>query len=195
MQVNIINRSWQLSRRNLLKIAIGAAAMVPVATLLGCPGTTTSVSSWVQVIEDIGTEAVDIVPQLEAAGMSAASGSTVQSIVTEIQAAASAIGSSSTATQGQSTLQQIEGYINSLAPLVAPFVALVPGGAVISIIIAALPLAESALNMITALTSQAQSLAAQPASAALKANSLAAAQAAADKLHSLAQAKRGILYS
>jgi hypothetical protein len=154
------------SRRRFL--LLGAAALaLPV---FGCATTPNTTPAWVAALQAIATEASSILPQLAAVGLSGAALASAQTIVKEIQAALSAIGVASTVSQGQAVLQQVETYINALAPLVLPFVAAVPGGTIIGLVVAALPAVETALNFVASLlTPVAQQLAASapplPASA------------------------------
>jgi len=134
------------SRRNFLMLTAGAGALA----LAGCANggsVTTSIPTWVSAIQAIGTEVGQIVTQLPSS-VPAATASQIQTIISEIQQAASAVGAASTQSAGQSTLSQIEAYINDLAPLVLPFVSAIPGGSIIGIIVAALPAIEVALNML-----------------------------------------------
>ncbi len=107
-------------------------------------------------------------PQLQAAGLSGTAANTVTTIIGGVQAAARVVSAVSTPTQGSSTLTTIESYVNEIAPLVAPFVSLVPGGGIIALVIAALPELEAALNFtVSLLSAQAKQIAAAatPASA------------------------------
>jgi hypothetical protein len=144
------------SRRRFL--LLGAAALaLPV---FGCATTPNTTPAWVAALQAIATEASSILPQLAAVGLSGAALASAQTIVKEIQAALSAIGVASTVSQGQAVLQQVETYINALAPLVLPFVAAVPGGTIIGLVVAALPAVETALNFVASLlTPVAQQLA------------------------------------
>ena len=146
----------QVSRRTLLAtVAPGA-----ILTLAGCGTTPVNPSVWIAGIQAIATEVGQIVGQLQAAGISAATIAQVQSIVASIQAAAAAVGTAVTQTAGQSILIQIEGYINALVPILQPFLSLVPGvGSILGIIVIALPAIEAALNIIVgALTPAAAAL-------------------------------------
>ena len=130
--------------------------------LAGCATTNINgqVPIWVAAFQAILTEAASILPQLQAVGLTGNALSNASTIISEIKAALSAINAASTASQGMNVLQTVEIYINSLAPLVLPFVSLIPGGAVIGLIVAALPAIEAALNIVvTLLTPQAQTIA------------------------------------
>ena len=135
-------------RRQLL----ASTALIPVAMLLaGCPSAGTQVPLFVSAIKAIGQQALLSLPQLQAAGLSGASAAKAQTIVDQIEKIAGAISDAATATDGQSTLIKIEGYINALAPIVATFASLIPGGAVIGLVVAALPAIEFAVNMTVSL--------------------------------------------
>jgi hypothetical protein len=92
-------------------------------------------------------------PQLTKAGLSGATVTTVSTAITAISAAGNDISAAATATQGQSTLIQIEGYVNAIAPDVLPFVSLIPGGGILALVIAALPAIEAMLNFAVSLLS------------------------------------------
>ena len=144
-----------LSRRRLLALAAGGSL---AAVLAGCgttggTTTTTTASSWVQAFQALAAEAQLIVPELTAVGLGGNTLTSVQSIVGDIESVLSGVSTAMTQSQGQSVLAQVEGYINNLAPLVLPFVSLIPGGSVIGLIVAALPAIEALVNFgISALT-------------------------------------------
>lgn len=153
-----------LSRRRLLVFGAGASMFA----LAGCAssGTTTTtpnVSGWVTALQALAAEAGQIIPQLsQVAGFSSVEPQ-VQQIVAGIQQALSGVSSAWTQSQGQSALTTVENYINDLAPIVLPFVGMIPGvgtaGSVIGLIVASLPAIEAALNVaLSALTPQATSL-------------------------------------
>ena len=148
----------KISRRALL----GATALIPAAVLAGCSNGVV-VAQYVAAIRAVGQEAVNIVPELTAAGIKVPS--QVAQYATDIVNVAGGIGSAATATQGASTLNTIEGYINALAPILVPILsAAVPGaGAAIGLIVAAIPAIEALINVAAAqiqgLTAQAQTLA------------------------------------
>ncbi len=153
-----------ISRRTLLLSGASSAAL-----LVGCA--TTSGALPATVIAGFGAIAKTaglVLPQLQATGLAGGALNTVTTILGELQAAAAAITGASSLGAGQSTLTRVEGYVNALAPLVLPFVALIPGGAVISLLVAALPELEIAINFASSLLSaQARQVAAAvPASAA-----------------------------
>lgn len=148
-----------LSRRNFLLASTGVAA---VGTGLGSCAifSPTGTSEWVPPLQAIAVEITQIIPELVKVGLGGNTLNSVQQIVGEIQQVLSAITSASNQGQGQSVLAQIENYINDLAPLILPFVSLIPGGTIIGLIVAALPAIEAMLNVIvTQLTALAQSLA------------------------------------
>jgi hypothetical protein len=175
----------QLTRRQAL-------ALMGTTTLAACAGGSALVPSWVGAIEAIGQQVALDAPQLKVAGLPAASLTQVSSIDGQIESAAAAIGAESTATQGQSTLIQIEGYVNAVAPIVEPFLetaagAAVPGGGfAIALIVAALPALEFALNMtVSQLTAQAQAIGAKavlPASAVFGSGAMDRSQQALNEL-------------
>lgn len=142
-----------LTRRDLL-------AGTALLTVAACDQFTTQVPLWVSAIQAIGQETVAIMPQLTAAGLSGDAATHATSIIAQIQTATTAITTAATAAQGQSTLVQIETYVNALAPYIAQYAALVPGGSVIGLIVAALPAIELALNLaVNILTNEAKALA------------------------------------
>lgn len=152
-----------LTRRALF----AGAAPCALLALSGCgtTGGTTNINSqvpiWVAALQAIGTEITSVLPQLQSFGLTGSALANAQAIVAKIETVLSGIGSASTATQGQSTVATIEGYINTLAPIILPFVSAVPGGSIIGMIVAALPAIETAVNiLITYLTPQAQQVAA-----------------------------------
>ena len=159
------------SRRNFLMLSTGFGALA----LAGCANSPTGIPTWVSDIQAIGSEVGQVLALLPTS-VPAATVTQIQTIISAIESAASAIGASSTQTQGQSVLIQIEGYINSLAPIVLPLLSAIPGIGpaigIIGIIVGALPEIEAAVNIVTSLlSSQAQALvtaAPQPASAALR---------------------------
>ena len=139
-----------VSRRRLLTLAAGGSL---AAFLAGCgttggstTTTTTTVSGWVQAFQALAAEAQLIVPELTAVGLGGNTLTSVQAIVGDIESVLSGVSTAMTQTQGQSVLAQVEGYINNLAPLVLPFVSLIPGGSVIGLIVAALPAIEALVN-------------------------------------------------
>lgn len=138
--------TFKLNRRALLL----AGVFLIGTPLVGCSSTTT-VPTWVAALQAIATEFNLVMPQLVTAGMSSDVAAKVQAIIAQIQQALTAINSASTQTQGQSVLTTVEGYINALTPLALPFVAAIPGGSVLGLIIAALPAIELAVNMVTSL--------------------------------------------
>ena len=145
-----------VSRRRLLTLAAGgslAAVLAGCGTTGGGSTTTTTVSGWVQAFQALAAEAQLIVPELTAVGLGGNTLTSVQAIVGDIESVLSGVSTAMTQTQGQSVLAQVEGYINNLAPLVLPFVSLIPGGSVIGLIVAALPAIEVLVNFgISALT-------------------------------------------
>lgn len=140
-----------LNRRHI----ITTAAMLPIGYVVGCAplssGTTTTLDTALQGVQALGTEAQAIYQELVVGGMKVgtATANTVQTILTGIQTAAGALTAANAATLGQSTLATIEGYINALAPLAAPFT----GGAstIFQIALMALPAIESGFNMLVSL--------------------------------------------
>ncbi len=145
-----------ISRRDLFR----GAAMVPVGIALASCAGGNQVPAWVAAIAAIGREAVLILPQLVAAGLPGAAASQAAAIIGSIQNVAQTISAASTAAQGQAALGQIEIYINAVAPIVADYAGLVPGGSILGLIVAALPAVELAVNVIVdLLTPQAKALA------------------------------------
>jgi hypothetical protein len=142
-------------------MVLAGATAIAGGTLAGCAtGTPTTGAAWVTALESIASEIALAVPQLVEAGLGGNTLTSVQEVVAEIQQALSGVGAAITATAGQDVLVQVEGYINAIAPLVQPFLSLIPGGSIIGLIVAALPAIEALLNVaVTALTSVAQSLA------------------------------------
>lgn len=143
----------QIDRRALLALAASA----PI--LAACPAG--QIPLYVSAIQSLGQDALLVMPQLTAAGLSGNAASTAANIVNGITAAAGIIGATSTQAQGATALTQIELYINALAPFAASFAGLVPGGSMIGLIVAALPAIEEAVNLVvTLITNEAKSLAA-----------------------------------
>ena len=142
------------------------ATLAAGTALAACAGQV-PVAQWVAGLQAVGQEFSLVAPQLQAAGLGGSALAQAQSIIGQIIAAAGAISNASAAAQGQSTLLQIEGYINALAPLVAPFAAGVPG---LGLIVAALPAIEALLNVTSALVPATQQLvAAHPTAARMSA--------------------------
>ena len=164
--MNTLNRH---DRRRFLKlITTGSASAALLAAVGACSNTPTQPSVWIAGLQSILTMTSAILPQFVSAGLSGANLATAQQIVAEMQQALSTINATSTTVQGQSVLTQIEGYINALAPLLLPFVSLIPGGSYIGLIVAALPAIEAAINFISSLTQQAQQLTPPPLPAAAR---------------------------
>jgi hypothetical protein len=139
-----------LTRRALLR----STALVPVSVLVvSCapaPSVTMTpnpVPQWLAALQAIGTIGLNAIPELKSAGLVGTGAAQATTIIQNVVSAASAISASSTATQGQSVLIQIEGDANALAPIIAPFLPLIPGGGVIGLIFAALPLIEAGVNL------------------------------------------------
>jgi len=150
-----------LSRRKFIALSGVAAIAVPLAGCAGLPFTPTLVQSAVTAIQAIGTEITQFLPQISSvAGISTSTVSAIATVVGLIQQAASAVGTATTQSSGAAILTQIETYINDLAPLVLPFLSLIPGGNILGIIIAALPAIEAAVGIVSQLITQAASLAA-----------------------------------
>lgn len=131
-------------------------------------GGTSEIPIWASEIGTLGATITELTPEMVAAGMPQSAATAMGTIVSNITKAASALNVASTTSQGQSTLGQIEGYINALIPIITPFLSLVPGGSVITIILAGLPAIELALNFASQLSPAAQALvAAKPGAARL----------------------------
>jgi hypothetical protein len=185
------------SRRSFLMLSAGAGALAVSGCGILTNNTGTTTTAWISAIQAIGAEAGQFVTQLSSvAGVPASVVSEAQTIIAEIQKAAAAVGSATTASVGQSVLQTIETYINDLAPLVLPFVSLIPGGSIIGLIVAALPAIEAMLNVaISNISSAAAQLAASapalPASAKFGAVSIPVSQQYLNLLLNKASAKLG----
>lgn len=154
-----------LTRRELLR----STALVPVGLLLAkCSMPATQIAATAAAaIEAVGTEAANIMPELEKAGLSGADATTAQTVISEMESVANTVSATSTQAQGQAALTQIEDYVNALAPLVTPFLPMIPGGGTIGIIIAAIPAIEPLIDFgVSMLSAQAQALAAPPAATA-----------------------------
>lgn len=144
-----------ITRRSLLITAAPGAL-----ALAGCGTTTPSTTAaWVTELQAIGTMVTQILPQLVSVGLPASTQASVATIVGEIQQALAGVNAAMSQSQGASVLATIENYINDLAPLVLPFVSLIPGGSVIGLIVAALPAIEAAINIVSSLTTQSVTLA------------------------------------
>lgn len=148
------------------RFIITAAAMLPIGYVVSgmssCGGgVATQVPLYVAAIEAVGQQALLALPQLIGAGLSGTAASSATTIINQISNVGKAISAAATATESQNSLIQIEGYINALAPIVASFASVIPGGAIIGLIVAALPAIEFAVNLgVTLLSPQAQQLAA-----------------------------------
>lgn len=139
-----------LSRRKFISMTSVAAVAVPLAGCGILP--VIPVASWVAGIQAIGTEIATLLPGLAGiAGIPASTVAQITQIITEIEQIAAGIGIASSASAGQTALQAIEALINTLAPLLLPILSLIPGGAIIGIIVAALPAIEAALGMVISL--------------------------------------------
>ena len=160
-----------LSRRALFCKA--PTVMLPLGlALAGCAATTattggTTVTSAVTAIQAFGQYlAQTFLPALTGSGVSIPTSTltTISNIISGIGSAANAIGTAASATAG-STLATIENYVNQLAPVIQPFIAMIPGvGSIASIAFMALPAIEGLVNMASTLLSPlVQSIAAQPA--------------------------------
>jgi hypothetical protein len=145
-----------MNRRALVTTALMLPIGYVVSGMSTCGGgtsvTSTTISDALKGIQALGTEASAIYQQLVAGGMkvSSATASTVQTILNGIQSAASSLTAANAATLGQSILAQVEGYINALAPLVAPFVT-GGGSTILQIALMALPAIETGFNMLVSL--------------------------------------------
>ena len=160
-----------LNRRTLL--ISGASTVV----LAGCASGTFNVSAFAQAVQAIGTEIGSVVTLLPSS-VPAATVSEIQTIVAAIQSLAAGAGTAASQVSGQALLQQIEGYINELAPIVLSILPAIPGvgsiASILGIIVAALPAIEAMVNIVsTFLSTTAQSLASAapplPASGRLRA--------------------------
>jgi predicted small secreted protein len=120
-------------------------------TLAGCAGASGQIPLYVAALRAVGQQALLSLPQLKTAGLSGPTADTIAKALTEISTVGQAISDAASATDGQSTLIKIEGYINAIAPLAVPFAALVPGGALIGLVVAALPAIEFAVNLTVSL--------------------------------------------
>lgn len=141
-----------VSRRRLL----AATSLVPIAFALdACNGTAGLLAPIaVSAFQAVGKEAVLIAPQLVQYGLSQADADNIVAGAKIVAAVAGAITGTSTALQGADTLSKIEAYVNAVAPIVAPFAPLIPGGTVIGLVIVALPEIEMAINFGASLLSQ-----------------------------------------
>ena len=183
-----------ITRRTLLSSVAPGAALIAA----GCAGVSVSGQIPATVlagIQAIGTEITQILPLIStAANIPASTVTEINSIVAQIQQATSVLSTASTASAGTSTLQTIETYINDLAPLVAPFLSLIPGvGSVLGLIIAALPALEAAAGILISLLSPAASAIpapALPASARLRGTPTTMSQAYLNMLIARANALR-----
>ena len=109
----------------------------------------------VAAMSAFGKEIVLVAPQLEKFGLSDNADAQVKKYAQLMADLANGITTATPATEGQSTLTKIEDYINAVAPIVAPFVSLVPGGSIIGLCIAALPEIELLVNLGASLLTQA----------------------------------------
>lgn len=137
------------------------ALLLGTTALVGCSSINQAVPVWVAALQAVGEEFQLVMPQLQGAGLSGANAAVATTVIQNAEKALAVIDATSTQTQGQSTLITVEQYINALAPLVIPFASLIPGGAAIGLIVAALPAIELAVNLgASLLSTQAQALAA-----------------------------------
>lgn len=134
-----------MNRRNLL-VSVAALPFLQLSLPSSCSQVQQQLPTWLAGLQAVATEAAQIVPELTAVGLNGSALATVETAVSAIQKAVSALNAASTTLQGASVLVTIENYINVIAPVVVPFVAAVPGGATIALIVAALPAIEVAVN-------------------------------------------------
>ncbi|MDE2426324.1 MAG: hypothetical protein KGO96_10510 [Elusimicrobia bacterium] len=147
-----------LGRRAVL---FTGATGVLAAVLTACSGTTPSPTApaWVSIAQSIAAGLGAAVPGLEGVGLSTTTGGEITTAANSIARLLAQLPAVPTAAQGQSIVTTIENDINTFAPLITPFAALIPGGATIGLVVAALPALEAAVNLATSLTSTALSLA------------------------------------
>lgn len=149
-----------LSRRHLIQLTGSAAVGSLLAGCATLGNGSTLAQTAVTALQAVATEITQVIPQLITAGLGGNTLSAVQNIVAEIQQVLSGVSNAMTQSQGQSILQQVESYINDLAPLVLPFVSAIPGGSIVGLIVAALPAIEAVVGVaFTYLTNIAQGLA------------------------------------
>lgn len=160
-----------ITRRALLRTTAFTAPAFALAACAGPGGVPVTVnvpvSSWANAIQGIGQYFTQqFLPSLTGAGAKIPQSTlaTIERIVGGIGGAAAGVDAATTQSQGASTLQTIENYVNELAPVVGPFLALIPGaGPILSIALAALPAVEGLVNMgSTLLSPLAQQIAATP---------------------------------
>lgn len=155
-----------MNRRNLL-VSVAALPFLQLSLPSSCSQVQQQLPTWLAGLQAVATEAAQILPELQAVGLSGSAVTTAENAVAGIQKALSALSAASTTLQGASVLVTVENYINVLAPIALPFVAAVPGGSTFALIVAALPAIEIAVNFGVSLLSptalQAASAAPAPA--------------------------------
>ena len=129
-------------------------------------GVTVPLSSAVTAIQAFGQYlAQTFLPSLTGSGVPISNNvlGTISKIITGISGVANAVGTASSATTG-SVLATIEGYVNQLAPVVQPYLSMIPGfGSIAAIAFMALPAIEGLVNMgATLLSPLVQQIAAAP---------------------------------
>jgi hypothetical protein len=152
------------SRRRLLILGASVSALA----LTGCATIPGQIPAWLQGLQAILEEAPSIIPQLQNFGLSGSALATAQQVVADIEQVLNGIGNATTAAEGLSILQQVETYINTLAPIalaVIPASVLGPAGTVIGLVIAALPAIEAGVNMLVSALSPIAKQIATPAAA------------------------------
>jgi hypothetical protein len=153
----LVGRNNPISRRALF--AGMSAATVGSLGLIACtnpnlPPVTNAVPAYVAAFQAILSLLASVVPQLQTVpGFAGNTLTSVETVIAEIQKVLTGVSNATTATAGEDVLTVIEGYINVLAPMVLPFVALIPGGSFIGLIIAALPAIEGLFNFFVDLLS------------------------------------------
>lgn len=161
-----------ITRRALLRTTAFTAPAFALAACAGAGGgvpvtVNVPVSSWTNAIQGIGQYFTQqFLPSLTSAGakIPASTLGTIERIVGGIGGAAAGVNAATTQSQGAGVLATIENYANELAPVVAPFLALIPGaGPILTIALAAMPAVEGLVNMgSTLLSPLAQQIATQP---------------------------------
>ena len=142
-----------ISRRALI---VGAPSLaLPAALLSGCGGSTGLPSNTVvgQIsstvlsgLQAIAATITSVAPQLVAAGLPSSALGTVNGYIQDIEQVVAGVNSASSAATGATVLSDVETYINTIAPIILPFVSAIPGGSIIGLIVAALPAIETALG-------------------------------------------------
>lgn len=134
-------------RRRLALALLGATA------LAGCVTSAPSAAAWAQDASVLAQGLSNIVPQLAGmTGVPADVASKAQAALSAAAALARQLSGVTTAAQGQSEVQVIEGYVNTALSALQPYYSLLPAplGTALTAVTLLLPFIETAVGMIAA---------------------------------------------